>query len=216
MTLILGIDTATSVSAGLVDDTATLASVRIAGNRHVEELTPLVERVLAEAGKTYRDLTGVAVGLGPGPFTGLRVGIAAAHVLASTLGIPVKGLCSLDALAAAAGLGGEVVAASDARRKELYWARYVDGVRVEGPAVSAPTEVPALPVVGPGAALYADVLGERARLDHAETVDAAVLARLSLTADDLGLEPLYLRKPDATEPAARKPILVGKHEAANR
>lgn len=216
MTLILGIDTSTAVSVGLSDGSRTITTMAREGNRHVELLAPLVQELLAGAGYRHRDLTGVAVGLGPGPFTGLRVGIVAGGVLGSALGIPVVGTCSLDAIAAAAGIAGEFVAASDARRKELYWARYRDGVRVDGPHVGAAATLPDLPVVGPGALLYPDVLGSRARTDLAGPVDAAVLAIISVTCHEADLEPLYLRKPDATEPTGRKSAIAGVHEAGNR
>ena len=210
MSLILGIDTSTAVSVGICDDEKILVSLQEPGSQHVEKLTPLVEQALAQIGANYSDLTAVACGLGPGPFTGLRVGIASAQVTATVLGIPIKGLCSLDALAAAAQLEGEYIAASDARRKELYWARYRDGIRQT--QVSKPAELPDLPIVGPGAALYPEVLGARARIDLANPVNAGMLALLSLTRDEGTLEPLYLRKPDAVEPGARKSALAGKHE----
>ncbi|MGL5406575.1 MAG: tRNA (adenosine(37)-N6)-threonylcarbamoyltransferase complex dimerization subunit type 1 TsaB [Propionibacteriaceae bacterium] len=216
MSLILGIDTSTAVSVGLCDDEKILVSLHESGSQHVEKLTPLVEQALAQIGASYRDLTAVACGLGPGPFTGLRVGIASAHVTAATLGIPIRGLCSLDALAASAQLAGEYIAAADARRKELYWAHYRDGIRQGEAQVCKPAELPDLPIVGPGVALYADVLGARARTDLANPVDAGMLALLSLTCDEGTLEPMYLRKPDAVEPGARKSALVGKHEQAPR
>jgi tRNA threonylcarbamoyl adenosine modification protein YeaZ len=141
--LILGIDTSTSaVAVALSDGREVLARAeRLDPRAHTEALAPLVQEVLGAAGVAPRDLTDVAVGTGPGPFTGLRVGLVTAVVLGHTVGVPVHGVCSLDVLAAAAagagatGLaGGELLVATDARRKEVYWARYAVGPVAGGPA----------------------------------------------------------------------------------
>lgn len=212
--LVLGLDTATTVAVGLARGTEVLQVAGLADRMaHVEQLVPLVQQCLRAADLTPAALDHVVVGLGPGPFTGLRVGIATAQVLATALGVPWRGVCSLDVLAAqyvaehpAGPAGGEFVVATDARRREVYWARYdADGVRLDGPRVSAPTEVPRLPTVGPGADLYPDrldaVLGPR-------TLDAGVLAAHGLELADAGREPLYLRRPDAAEPNRRKSVLL--------
>jgi tRNA threonylcarbamoyl adenosine modification protein YeaZ len=156
--------------------------------------------------------------VGPGPYTGLRVGLATARTLALAWGAAVHGVCSLDVIAARAvaeGLSGEFLVATDARRREVHTARYVattEGVRrVAGPDVVAPAEVhPDVPVVGAGTRLYPDVLGPaRAPFDTA----GAALATLVVEAlagrgtwELLPPEPLYLRRPDATEPGARKRV----------
>ena len=209
MSLVLGLDTATDVRAGLARDGVVVASGEIADRRaHAEQLLPLVRRVLAEAGAKPAELTGVAVGVGPGPFTGLRVGVAAAVTMAEALGIPVRGVCSLDVVALEWAArpeapSGEFAVVSDARRKEVYWARYAaGGSRIAGPFVTAPDAVPDLPLAGPGA----DLTG-RAR-SGPEAVDAGLLAASEDRLPDAGLVPLYLRRPDAEVPTTRKSTLL--------
>jgi len=186
VTLILAIDTATpAVTAGVVrlDSVEVLAErVTVDARAHAEQLTPNVLGALADAGVTVNDLGAVVVGCGPGPFTGLRVGMATAAAFGHALGIPVHGVCSLDAIGV--DTSGDALVVTDARRREVYWARYRDGVRVEGPAVNAPADVPgaddalALPPVYPGVA-------------------GLVLAVADWTAAPAPLIPLYLRRPDA-------------------
>ena len=209
MSLVLGIDTATDVRAGLARDGVVVASGEIADRRaHAEQLLPLVRRVLAEAGAKPAELTGVAVGVGPGPFTGLRVGVAAAVTMAEALGIPVRGVCSLDVVALEWAArpeapSGEFAVVSDARRKEVYWARYaVDGARIAGPFVTAPDAVPDLPLAGPGAELTGRACSGPA------AVDAGLLAAAEDRLSDAGLVPLYLRRPDAEVPTTRKSTLL--------
>ncbi len=123
--------------------------------RHGELLAPTIQAVLTAAGATVADLTSVAVGTGPGPYTGLRAGLVTAQVLGETLGIDVDGICTLDVIAAqakASAAGREFIVATDARRSEVYWARYsATGERLTEPAVSLPAELPAgYPVAGEG------------------------------------------------------------------
>ncbi|MFT3969443.1 MAG: tRNA (adenosine(37)-N6)-threonylcarbamoyltransferase complex dimerization subunit type 1 TsaB [Micropruina sp.] len=201
----LGIDTSTDVRVGLAGGAGVLAARAVTDSRaHAEQLMPLVNAVLAEAGRTLADVGLIVVGVGPGPFTGLRVGVVTAQTLACALGVPVRGVCSLDAVAAghvAAGRpDGEFLAVSDARRREVYWARYAaDGRRIDGPAVSPASELPELPVVGPGAALAGGT---------ASPLDGGVLALAGPDLPDAGLSPLYLRRPDATVPTNRKSTLL--------
>ena len=207
--VVLGIDTATDVRAGVARDGRVVASDVYPDRRaHAEQLLPLVQRVLAAAGATPPDLTGVVVGVGPGPFTGLRVGVAAAVTLGEALGVPVRGVCSLDVVALEwAGRGdapatGFVVVA-DARRKEVYWAGYhADGRRIDGPFVTAPGEVPDLPLAGPGATLTGRTCA------GPDAIDAGLLAAAGDRLADAGLEPLYLRRPDAEVPTTRKSTLL--------
>lgn len=215
MSITLGIDTATRVSAGLARDGQPLVERHVdSATQHVEELMPLVHAALDDAGLALNDIDAVAVGMGPGPFTGLRVGIVTAQVLAATLRVPLHRVCTLDALARQHGRDGEYVVASDARRRELYWARYRDGAREGEPQVSAASELPALPIVGPGSVLFADIIADRAVSGTSTGVDASVLAAVAAELPDVGAEPLYLRRPDATVSTKRKSALVQKLQRA--
>jgi tRNA threonylcarbamoyl adenosine modification protein YeaZ len=206
----LGIDTSTGVTAALARPHQVLASRSVtATNQHAEQLMPLISEVVAESGHTLADLAGIAVGIGPGPFTGLRVGIVTAQTLSYVLDVPLRGVCSLDIVAltfAATHPDRGFTVVSDARRKELYWATYTaHGRRLEGPNVTLPGEVPTGLVVGPAADLY-DLAGERVvvPLDPgALVVDPERLA-------DLGTEPLYLRRPDAQVSTSVKTVLSGR------
>jgi tRNA threonylcarbamoyl adenosine modification protein YeaZ len=222
--LLLGLDTATpAVTVALHDGGQPLAQlVTVDAHRHAELLAPAIAKVIADAGATQRDLTGIVVGVGPGPYTGLRVGLVTARVLGAALDIPVTGLCTLDVIAAdavagaegAAGPGGDFLVATDARRRELYWARY-DGAgrRTAGPAVSRPAEIPVngLPAAGEGPMLYPELLpdGRGPAFPAAATLCRVAVAALA-AGDPDGLlvppEPLYLRRPDAREPGARKRV----------
>ena len=139
--LVLAIDTATpAVTAGVVADGDVLAErVSVDARAHAERITPNVLAAFADAGLTMADLDAVVVGCGPGPFTGLRVGMATAAAYGHALGVPVHGVCSLDAIGGQT--TGETLVVTDARRREVYWARYRDGVRIDGPAVNAPADV---------------------------------------------------------------------------
>ncbi|MGB7504473.1 MAG: tRNA (adenosine(37)-N6)-threonylcarbamoyltransferase complex dimerization subunit type 1 TsaB, partial [Mycobacterium sp.] len=144
--LVLAVDTATpAVTAGVVrldgDVVEVLAEqVTVDARAHAERLTPNIVGALRDAEVVVDQLDAVIVGCGPGPFTGLRVGMATAAAFGHALGVPVRGVCSLDAIAV--GTVGEVLVVTDARRREVYWARYRDGVRVDGPAVNAAADVP--------------------------------------------------------------------------
>lgn len=180
--LLLAFDTATpAVAVALHDGQRVLAeTTTVDARRHGELLAPSIAKVIADAGVDQRELTAIAVGVGPGPFTGLRVGLVTARVFGRTLGVPVHGVCTLDALARAAwpaAAGREFLAVTDARRKELYWARYsATGGRLAGPSVERPADIPAdLPVAGQAVSLYPDQLGEPIWPEHPS---AAVLATL--------------------------------------
>jgi tRNA threonylcarbamoyladenosine biosynthesis protein TsaB len=179
--------------------------------RHGEQLAPLIEQALEQAGASRLDLTAIGVGVGPGPFTGLRVGLVTARTLAFVLDLPVYGVCSLDALALEAVATGAVaepfVVATDARRKEVYLASYDGaGARLEGPAVAKPDSVATeLPVVGEGAHLYPEDLP---RTVGPQRASAAWLGRAIVheTAELLDPDPLYLRRPDAELPGTPKKV----------
>ena len=180
--------------------------------KHGEQLAPLIERVMAEAGIVRQDLTAIAVGVGPGPFTGLRVGLVTARTLSFVLQIPVYGVCSLDVLAVEAALGptpaaADFVVATDARRKEVYLASYDDrGRRLDGPEVLRPADAATdLPVVGEGALLYPDAFPTRCAPDRpsARWLARAVADELAELHDP---EPMYLRRPDAIAPGIPKRV----------
>jgi len=216
--LVVGFDTATpAVSVALHDGERVVSEAfALDARRHSELLTPMIAKVMADAGAARGDLTGVAVGVGPGPYTGLRVGVVTARVLGAVLGLPVYGVCSLDviAVAAAAHAGTEFLVATDARRREVYWARYdASGRRLEGPAVGRADSIPGagrLPVAGAGGPLYADAFGpvlapmypEASTLCEIAAGRPPGLARPPL----LPAEPLYLRRPDAREPGPPKRV----------
>jgi tRNA threonylcarbamoyl adenosine modification protein YeaZ len=142
--LLLALDTATpALTVALHDGSRALAGQTLVSTRkHGELLAAMIEQVLAAGGASRGDLEAVAVGTGPGPYTGLRAGLVTARVLASALGIPAVGVCTLDVIARSAveaAAGREFLVASDARRKEVYWARYApDGQRLAGPYVNPP------------------------------------------------------------------------------
>jgi len=214
---LLGLDTATpAVTVAVHDGGQPLAQlVTVDAHRHAELLAPTIEQVIANAGAARRDLTGIAVGVGPGPFTGLRVGLVTARVLGAALGIPVYGVCSLDIIAAdAAAVGGDFLVTTDARRRELYWARYdADSRRINGPEVAKPADidVAGLPAAGEGPALYPDALPDRLSPAYPAAATLCRITAAALEAGDpdkllLPPEPLYLRRPDAREPGAPKRV----------
>ncbi|MER5470500.1 tRNA (adenosine(37)-N6)-threonylcarbamoyltransferase complex dimerization subunit type 1 TsaB [Streptomyces sp. NPDC002685] len=213
--LLLALDTATpAVTVALHDGTSVIASSsQVDARRHGELLLPAVDRVLTEAGLKLDAVTGIVVGVGPGPYTGLRVGLMTADTFGLALGVPVHGLCTLDGLAYAADIEGPFVVATDARRKEVYWARYADPrTRVSEPAVDRPAEiadtVAGLPAVGAGALLYPDTFPDARAPEY---VSAAALASLAAEKLAAGEEPepprpLYLRRPDAQVPKNYKVV----------
>ncbi len=208
--MLLAFDTATPhVTVALHDGSSVVATFESSESmRHGEMLAPGIEHVLSSAGVSVSSLTGIAVGVGPGPFTGLRVGLVTARTLALTLEIPVHGVCSLDVLAAEAMDAGlsEFAVATDARRKEVYLASYVGGhrdgdARVVRPADAATDRV----VVGRGATLYPEAFPNAAAPEHPSAVvlcDVVLRERHELLAP----EPLYLRRPDVMEPRAPKRV----------
>lgn len=179
--------------------------------RHGEVLAPSIAAVLADAEVRPVDLAGLVVGLGPGPFTSLRVGVVTAAAMGQALDIPVHGVCSLDGLVDAR--PGRVAAVGDARRREVYWAVYEDGVRQDGPYVGPALHVVEAGVqraIGAGADLYRDqldgisVAGPR----YPDPVRLAALAAPQLLAGAAPgpLVPLYLRHPDAAIPGPPKQV----------
>lgn len=217
--LVLVLDTATpAVTAAVAtvdaDGLVTVAAERtvVDGKAHGELLAPQIAAALDASGASVHDLRAIVAGLGPGPFTGLRVGLVTAASMSDTLGIPAYGVCSLDALGAAT--TGNALVATDARRREIYWATYRDGSRISGPEVAKPADVDAGPAdhaVGEGALKYADQLGLSVSAEASAYPRAEMLARLAAdrvrsSAPSERLTPLYLRRPDAVEPGTPKKV----------
>lgn len=228
-------DTATSaitvavVDAGPAGAQVLATRTAVDARRHTELLAPLLIETMAAADTPVDEITHVVVGTGPGPFTGLRVGLVTARTFAHARGITAHGVCSLDALAVAAAKGaheGDLLVATDARRKEVYWARYrcAAGVadRLTDPAVDKPADladdVRALPTAGRGPLLYPELLTNRLELAGTDLLDVdagalAVLAAGRITAgEDMPVEPLYLRRPDAAVPSPPKAVTPQQHK----
>nr|WP_204261823.1 tRNA (adenosine(37)-N6)-threonylcarbamoyltransferase complex dimerization subunit type 1 TsaB [Blastococcus saxobsidens] len=208
--MLLALDTATpTLVAGLArwtpdGRTEVLAERAVpSGTKHAELLTPAVQGVLADAGLALSEVEAVVTGLGPGPFTGLRVGVVTAAAIADARGLPVIGVCSLDAV----GSGARTVV-TDARRKEVYWATYAaDGTRTDGPAVVRPEEL-GLPGPFTGDPAFAARLG--ADVTAADVTTAGLVRaagpQLADPASAGPLVPLYLRRPDAVPPTSIKAV----------
>jgi tRNA threonylcarbamoyladenosine biosynthesis protein TsaB len=209
--VLLAFDTATAAItvavADVPDGPAILAeTTTVDPRRHGELLAVGIDEVLRKAGVTAADLRSIAVGVGPGPFTGLRVGVVTARAMGAALGIPVVGVCTLDVLAHAGRLPGEFLVVTDARRKEVYWARYgPGGTRIDGPQVNRPADVAYNgPVVGAGATLYPAAFPDPRPPEYPSA--AALCEYVASGAPTLGPLPLYLRRPDIAEPGARKRV----------
>jgi tRNA threonylcarbamoyl adenosine modification protein YeaZ len=224
--LVLTLDTSTPAVTAAVSRvgsremvTTLAAGTEVANNRHGELLAPMIEAVLVEAEAEPGDLAAIGVGLGPGPFTGLRVGIMTAAAMGDALGIPVYGECSLDVISSSLPRGANPFAVlTDARRKQVYWASYDHtGARVEGPDIATPADLAAhltgrvTQVIGAGALAYREHFDDFTIVEEPAYPDAAALGRLiapkvaiAAPADDL--TPLYLRRPDATPPGRPKQV----------
>lgn len=215
--LVLVLDTATpAVTAGLVE---VGRQVRVRAERttvnakgHGELLAPAIEALLGEVGVSPADLAAVVAGTGPGPFTGLRVGLVTAAAFADAVGLPVYGVGTLDALAWAADHRGRLLVVTDARRREVYWAVYEGGQRIGGPAVGALSTVETDGVtlaIGDGARANAAALPVPVRSPWYPSVGAlAAVARDRLLAGGPAepLRPQYLRRPDAVVPGPPKEV----------
>jgi tRNA threonylcarbamoyl adenosine modification protein YeaZ len=214
--VLLTLDSATPlVTVALHDGTDVVAElVADRPMKHGEQLAPLIEAAMAQVGIVRQDLTAIGVGVGPGPFTGLRVGLVTARTLGFVLEVPVYGVCSLDVLAVEAADTGalpagteEFLVATDARRKEVYLASYDgDGVRLGDPVVVKPAAAASgLPVVGEGALLYPEHFPTSVGPTRPS---AGWLAQVVTDerAELLDPEPMYLRRPDAVAPGERKQV----------
>ncbi|MBE1523099.1 tRNA (adenosine(37)-N6)-threonylcarbamoyltransferase complex dimerization subunit type 1 TsaB [Nesterenkonia lutea] len=257
--MILAIDSSAGASVAVLHQSRVLAQWRTAETTtHAEVLASAVAETMRRAGAAGAELSGVVVGVGPGPFTGLRVGLALAHSLAEVWQVPLHGICSLDSLAhravtqpapgapstpapAEQSPGAlsdpaqeEFLVATDARRREVYWARYrtrragsaaepgqhPSAELIEGPHVSAAGELPDLPAVGFGASLYPEAVTARSATEASWLPDAVELAQVAELAQvtegaqaaEVGAAgalrqplPLYLRESDAKVPAQMRP-----------
>jgi tRNA threonylcarbamoyladenosine biosynthesis protein TsaB len=193
----------------------------------------MIDDVLSGAGVDRRELTMVAVGRGPGPFTGLRVGLVTARTLALALGLDIHGVTSLDGLAlqaldaGIAAEGKDFVVATDARRREVYWARYRAAETTNGlwpvvvtePEVSRPHDVRlhGAPCAGRGTHLYPEVLTPSSveavaalRDPSAEAIARIAVADLAGGRQPRDPQPLYLRRPDAVVSSGAKSVLAGR------
>jgi tRNA threonylcarbamoyladenosine biosynthesis protein TsaB len=213
--VLLALDTASPVVTVALHDGSRLvgSSDTEAGPRHGELLAPAIDGLLERSGVHPRRLTEIVVGIGPGPYTGLRVGVVTAITLGAVLDVPVHGVVTLDTLAVTQtdlrASGRPFVVATDARRREVFWARYEGTRRLAGPFVDRPAVVAerldGAPVVGRGARLYADLLSP---VDGPDDPSAAALAE-AFTAGAVELvapQPCYLRRPDVSEPGPRKRV----------
>jgi tRNA threonylcarbamoyl adenosine modification protein YeaZ len=213
--VLLTLDSATPLVTVALHDGDDVVAELVADRpmKHGEQLAPLIEAAMEQVGIVRQDLTAIGVGVGPGPFTGLRVGLVTARTLGFALEVPVYGVCTLDVLAVEAVSTGAVASSSgflvatDARRKEVYLASYDDaGARVEGPVVVRPADAASsLPVVGEGALLYPESFPHPVGPSRPS---AGWLARVisEERAELLDPEPLYLRRPDAEQPRASKRV----------
>jgi len=192
--VLLAIDTSAGTAVAIVDRDGGILAEHSSDDarRHAEVIDGLIAACFAEAKVTVAELSGVAVGMGPGPFTGLRVGIAAARAFAFGAGKPVVPVVSHDAVAF--GITGPTLVVTDARRREVYWSAYsgsdAEGlpIRIEGPSLCKPDDLPVF--------------------EGFERVDAATIpgGALGMLAENLYLhkrpfasdEALYLRSPDVT------------------
>jgi tRNA threonylcarbamoyl adenosine modification protein YeaZ len=210
--VLLALDTSTPlVSVAVLDDGRVLdAATSERPMQHGEQLAPMITAALHRVGAVRQDLTAVAAGIGPGPFTGLRVGLVTARTLGLALGIPVYGVSSLDVLAAQAvdeGVAEPFLATIDARRKELFWAAYdEDGRRADGPHVGRPDRLPhGRLVVGAGPVLRPELF-PRSRGPTAPSAATLALVVAGKRAELVDPEPVYLRRPDAAAPGPRKRV----------
>lgn len=205
---VLAIDTATPAvivgvlrrhDDGRIDTVAQRIAVDV--HAHAELLTPNVVGAVADAGITLTAVDAVVVGCGPGPFTGLRVGMATAAAYGHALGVPVHGVCSLDAIGNQT--RGEVLVVTDARRREVYWARYRDGVRIDGPGVAAAADVPAGGAEQAAGSPVHCALFDLPMVEPTQPIPAGLLGAVTDWDRVYPLVPLYLRRPDAKTLAER-------------
>ena len=212
---VLALDTATTeLVAGLANVSATvsggvdepnavdvIAEKIISTRAHNELLVPTIAELLEGAGLAFSDLEAIVVGCGPGPFTGLRVGMATAQALGQALGTPVYGVVTHDAVAKGVDAESSLIV-TDARRREVYWARYENGQRVAGPDVVKPAELDIAPVVfcSVPEQLAAQLSVDADEVTYLPPRTAGLVAAADFSAPPAPLVPHYLRRPDAVPP----------------
>lgn len=206
---VLALDTATTeLVAGLANVSATVSggvdviTEKVISTRaHNELLVPTIAELLEGAGLAFSDLEAIVVGCGPGPFTGLRVGMATAQALGQALGIPVYGVVTHDAVAKGVDAHSALIV-TDARRREVYWARYENGQRVAGPDVVKPAELDCPPVAfcSVPEQLAAQLSVEADEVTYLPPRTAGLVAAADFSAPPAPLVPHYLRRPDAVPP----------------
>ena len=213
--MLLAFDTATPlVTVALHDGEDVVVELpRDRPMKHAEQLAPLVDEAMRRVGIVRQDLTAIAAGVGPGPFTGLRVGLVTARTLGFVLDIPVYGVCSLDVIAIEAAdtgaVDGDFVVATDARRKEVYLARYdAEGNRLEGPVVDKPADARHRPARGGGGRACSTPTRSLAAAGRAPERRLAGPGRGRERVELADPEPLYLRRPDAVAPPGSQAGLV--------
>lgn len=195
----IALDTSFGTTVAVLDGTNILAQLDFAESMtHAERIGSALSAVLKKAGVSVFDIERVVVGVGPGPFTGLRVGIAAAKFFAMGTDAELVAVCSLDAIAwqfYQNGGSGKLLVTTDARRKEWFWAKYdglVDGIpnRLEGPKVSRPEDIDTAGFASCDLVVSAGALGQ--------------IAALQGSAGSRDVTPIYLREPDATPGKPKK------------
>ncbi|MDK8306298.1 tRNA (adenosine(37)-N6)-threonylcarbamoyltransferase complex dimerization subunit type 1 TsaB [Corynebacterium imitans] len=202
---VLALDTATTeLVAGLANVSGgvdVIAEKIISTRAHNELLVPTIAELLEGAGLAFSDLEAIVVGCGPGPFTGLRVGMATAQALGQALGIPVYGVVTHDAVAKGVDAESALIV-TDARRREVYWARYENGQRVAGPDVVKPAKLDCPPVVfcSVPEQLAAQLSVDADEVTYLPPRTAGLVAAADFSAPPAPLVPHYLRRPDAVPP----------------
>ncbi|EPX81554.1 tRNA (adenosine(37)-N6)-threonylcarbamoyltransferase complex dimerization subunit type 1 TsaB [Litoreibacter arenae] len=216
LTLAFDTSAAHCAAALLLGDTILASRVEEMQKGQAERLMPLLEEVLAEAGRTWRDLDRIGVGIGPGNFTGIRISVSAARGLALSLGIPAIGVSALEAMAFTPAQQGQTLAVLDARQGNLYAQTFAkDGQALDAPALCASDDIPAdaprgtLQVVGHEAPTLAARLGAQAVITSGgDIVEAIARIAANREADGIRPAPLYLRPADAAPPKDPAPVIL--------
>jgi tRNA threonylcarbamoyl adenosine modification protein YeaZ len=212
LVFLLAIDTSTrAVVAAVVTADLDVVAARspVTPRGHGELLAPAIAECLEDAGIAAREIGAVVAGVGPGPYTSLRIGLVTAAAFADAIGVPTYGVCSLDAITSRG--EGQSIVVTDARRHEVYWARYRNGEREDGPHVDRPDDVPldgvtAIAGAGIDLAEWHGLLRLPQLYPDPVSLVRLALGRIRSGSPSEPLTPLYLRRPDAVVPGAPKPV----------